>query len=263
MRTSILLVLVAVGAAASPSPVTASGPDRPVSPAAQDGNRWADSVRASIDRAYLAGDANGLTAAAALAERALTVYPNDGLLRHYLGYARYREASLRSGAAVRPLLDAAVRDLEASATRLPLPETQALLARIYARLSGQEPARAAELGQKAQEARAAALATGAANPRVWLLLGSAAVYVPAQYGGGLDVAEPQLTRALSLFAADKPAAGRPTWGQAETHAWIGEVNRRRGKTAAARASFNQALRLAPGYVWVRSTLIPSLDRAQR
>jgi tetratricopeptide (TPR) repeat protein len=266
MRTSSLVLLLAAGAACAPAAAaSASGPPllAPSADAAQDSARWADSVRVSIDRAYLAASADGMAAAAALAERALTVRPNDALLRHYLGYARYREAAMRTGPAVRPLLDAAVRELEASARRLPLPETHALLARIYARLSGQEPTRAAELGQKADEARATAVASGERNPRVWLLLGSGAVYVPAQYGGGLDVAETSLTRALGLFAADRPAAGRPAWGEAEAHAWMGEVSRRRGKTDEARASFDRALALAPDYVWVRGTLIPALARAQR
>ena len=251
MRTSFLFVLLAAGAAPALAPAAA---------AAQDTDRWADSVRVSIDRAVLAGSADGVASAAALAERALTVRPGDALLQHYLGYARYREASLRTGPAVRPLLDAAIGDLEASARRMPLPETHALLARIYARLSGQEPTRAAEFGEKAGDARGAALAEGADNPRVWLLLGSAAVYVPAQYGGGLDVAEESLTRALALFAADRPAAGRPAWGHAEAHAWMGEVSRRRGDREQARASFTEALRIAPGYAWVQNALIPSLDR---
>lgn len=265
MRTPIYLVLLAAGGLAASAPITAcaSASAGLGSPAVVDSARWVDLVRVSIDRAVLAGSADSLASAGALAERALSARPNDALLQHYLGYARYREASLRQGPAVRPLLDAAIRDLEASVRRLPLPESHALLARMYARLSGQEPTRAAELGEKAGEARAAALAEGENNPRVWLLLGSAAVYVPAQYGGGLDVAETSLARALVLFATDRPAAGRPAWGHAEAHAWTGEVSRRRGNGAQARASFTEALRLAPGYAWVQNTLIPSLAPSQR
>jgi tetratricopeptide (TPR) repeat protein len=256
MLAHALLVLTALAAAPATAP-------EPAAAAAQDRRLWVDSVRNSIERAHLARSADGVAAAGALAERALSAFPGDPLLTHYLGYARYREASLRTGPAVRPLLDAAMRDLEASVRRAPLAESHALLARIYARMSGLEPTRAAEWGEKAGDSRTAAERLGAQNPRVFLLLGSAAVYVPEQYGGGLDVAERLLTRALSLFPRDRPAAGQPAWGHAEAHAWMGEVQRRRGNAVAARASYDEALRIAPGYVWVSGTLIPGLSRTQR
>jgi tetratricopeptide (TPR) repeat protein len=228
--------------------------------------QWAETARADIEAAHLRGDLDGLHAARAVTERALSAFPDDPLLLHYQGYALYREASLlmaREREQARALLEAAEESLVRSSRRRPLPESHALLASIYGQLSGLDPRRAAELGPRVAEVQATGGRLGPRNPRVWLLRGSGAVYTPEQYGGGLARAEEWLQQALALYPTDAPAPGHPGWGHAEANAWLGIVYERQGRTDLARAAFLRALELEPGYAWVRRQLLPSLERAER
>lgn len=231
-----------------------------------DRDRWADSARAAIERSVTRGDDAGLRAGGALLERALVAFPDDPLLLHYLGYARYREANLLlgrqgEGKEVRALLEAADSLLERSARRLQLPETHALRSSVLGQMIGSNPLRGMTLGPRSSGAMDRALELGPRNPRVWLLRGISAMFTPKMFGGGLDKAEAYLTKAAELFAADRPAPHAPDWGRAEVYAWLGQVHQRQGRTGEARAAFNRALEIEPEYGWVRYVLLPALDRA--
>jgi hypothetical protein len=118
MRIGCIIIGVVLAAAAEAQTLTGR-------------DKWADSARVEIDAAMPAGDIARIRQAGAMLERALTVFPDDPLLLHYLGYARYREANLLQGEKLdekeyRPLLEAADSLFERSATKLELPETYAL-----------------------------------------------------------------------------------------------------------------------------------------
>jgi tetratricopeptide (TPR) repeat protein len=230
-------------------------------------DKWADSARVAIETANRQGDLTQLREAAALVERALTAFPDDPLLLHYLGYARYREATLMQGKKhdskeYRSLLEAADSLLERSASKLQLAETYALRSSVLGQLIGSNPLRGMTLGPPSSAAMERAVELGPNNPRVWLLRGIGAMFTPSMFGGGLDKAEEYLTRSLALFPNDDPDPPMPAWGHAEAYIWIGQLHKRRNRIDDARQAYTRALELEPDNGWVKHVLLPALDRAK-
>jgi tetratricopeptide (TPR) repeat protein len=266
--TKLIFVLVACTACASaPATTTESAPVASVAgPTLTGADKWADSAARLIDRATVAGDLQGLRSAGSLLDRALSAYPNNPLLLHYQGYGLYREAGLLeglggSGAAEAPLVAAAARTkLQQSLAYQPLPETHALLAMVMGSMIAADRLSAPTLGPQIPLEMNAAVTSGPANPRVWLLRGIQSFYTPTQYGGGIPVAEQQLNRAIELFATDNPTPPAPSWGKAEVFVWLGQVLQKENRIAEARAAYNDALALQPNYPWIIYSLLPSLDK---
>lgn len=225
--------------------------------------RLADSVRTLAERAYLTGDTLGLAHAFRLAQRALTVFPDNPLLLHYQGYIRYRQAQrIRDFDTALPLFEEAVSLLEQSAAVRPLAETHALLASSTGSMIGDSMLRGMRFGMRASDAEERATALGPSNPRVLLLRAVSAWYKPSAFGGGEDKARALLQQALRQFATDAPARPLPQWGHAEAYAWLGQMELKAGKRDAARAAYERALALAPGFAWVQHALLPALERTR-
>jgi tetratricopeptide (TPR) repeat protein len=223
----------------------------------------ADAAR-EIEKASITGDVNRMGRAHDMIDRALVTFPNDPLLLHYQGWQRYNEANLMDGIGERQevpaLLDRARAALEQSNALQPMPETQALLASVLGRMIGATQSLAPTLGPQVQQQMQAARQSGPNNPRVWLLQGINSIYTPAQYGGGLSVAESQLRQAIALFQTDQVMPPAPSWGRAEAYAWLGQVLQKENRPADAVAAYNQALAIAPDYTWVKTVLLPSARR---
>lgn len=219
----------------------------------------ADSVQSEIVAAYLRGDGARLTAARALAERAVAVYPEDALLHHFLGFSLYRQAAvMHDDPEQSQILDAAQAALERSAAIRPLPETHALMASVHGLRIGANPTLGATLGQQSREEQATAARLGPDNPRVWLLRGISAFFTPEAFGGGLERAGEYLDRSLELYEADDPERPLPRWGRPDAHVWRGRVHEGLGQAELARAEYEAALALEPEHAWVRDVLLPGL-----
>ena len=216
--------------------------------------KWADSLSREIDKANLSGDAAKLDSAAALADRAATAFPTDGLILHYLGYALYRQGmtQMARGAEAQFYLTRALSVLDQSLKTHPLAESHMLMATMDGVLIGTNPSRAMELGMASQGSSAAAEALGPNNPRVWLLRGQGALFAPPEYGGGLPTAEAQLKRAVELFAKDAPKPGEPSWGRPEAYVWLGQVYEKKGDKVNAAAMYQQALSVAPNFAYAKT-----------
>jgi hypothetical protein len=224
--------------------------------------RWADSVSRTIDAATRAGGMARLEAARRVVTRALAAFPDDALLLHYDGFLLYRMVTV-GGTSLPAALTAAYLDdaraaLERSLARRPMAESYLLVSEIYGRQIAATPSRGATLGPNMELARARAMATGASNPRVFLLAGIAALYADSAAGGGVHAAERLLRASLDLFAHDAAKTPAPTWGHAEAYAWLGQVFERTGRRAQARAAYAKALALEPDNAWVRDVLVPGV-----
>jgi tetratricopeptide (TPR) repeat protein len=224
--------------------------------------RWADSARVAIDRAYLTHDSAALVAAGQLIDKALTAFPNDGLLLHYRGYALYRLAMFSPGeetsASQEALLKQAVDVLRRSAALKPMAETHALLSSCLGTMAGMGMMNGMKYGSAAGEAGETARTLGPKNPRVLMLEGIGTWFKPAMWGGGKDKGYALMQQAVAAFGADAPVAPLPAWGRAEAYAWLGQMELDRGNTAAARAAYENALKVEPQFSWVRQELLPGL-----
>ena len=228
---------------------------------------FADSVRRIIEAAVDAGDVAAADQALTVVERALTAFPTSAILQHYHAYGLYRAGSMTIGQrgeeAARAYFGKAREILEPLVRGETIPESHALLASVYgmqiavARVPMIDGMR---LGPKSGAAMEKAVATGANNPRVWVLKGIGAFNTPAMFGGGLEEAERHLTHALSLFATDRPEPPLPAWGRADAHIWLGRVYQKQGKLDAARAQYDSALVLQPQNGWITHVLIPGLTK---
>ena len=264
----LLLISIALwGCSSVPAtPVTAQ--PLPVSTAASAApiglTQWADSAAKEIDSASRQGDILRLRRTQVMLDSALVAFPGDPLLLHYQGYALFRIGGIllgrpRSAAPDLPLvLEAARVKLEASLSGRPMAETHALLASVLGQLIGVNAANGPIYGARVPIEMTAATTLGPSNPRVWLLKGIQSIYTPAQYGGGLGIAEGELKKAIQLFATDAPVAPNPSWGKAEAYVWLGQALQKQNKISEARSAYQQALAIQPDYPWVTYSLLPSL-----
>ncbi len=251
IRKYALLLLLTL----APSPAPAQGAPDPL--------QLADSLRKEIDAASLAGSRPRIDAARRLLERAITLFPKDGLLLHYKAYTMYRSLQIRSeelpADTKASLLDEAIRTFDESGKLTPLAESHALRWSLLGQ-SITDAGSAMAVMSTMQGELAQALRLGKDNPRVWLLQGQSAFFTPAQWGGGAGAALEHLTKAESLFKTDHPAKGMPDWGRAEVYAWLGIVHQKLGHADESRKAYQEALRIAPGYLWVKEELLPGLER---
>ncbi len=225
-----------------------------------DPTQLAERLRTGIAAADIAGDTDGLEQAVVLGRRAVTAFPDDALVNHYMGYALYRLAgpmmgSDRDGATA--LLEEAESFLDRSIEIEPIPESHALLASALGmRVGG--PLSAMSLGMRSGAAMGRAKELGPGNPRVRLMEGISAFHTPAMLGGGQDAALEHFLLAIELFADDPSEPPLPAWGHAEAHAWLGQAYAALGRVEEARAAYERALEIEPGYAWVRAVLLPAL-----
>jgi tetratricopeptide (TPR) repeat protein len=257
--TALSISLVPMMASAQPGGVT--GRTAATVPALSGAARWADSARRLIDRGVIASDTLAIAAGERVARKALTAFPNDAMLLHYAGYATYRLAQRMEGDAARDRFESAVTTLEASAAVRPLAETFALIASAKGSMIGDSMLRGMRLGPQATAAEDRARELSAGNPRLLLLTGVSAMFKPSAFGGGDDRAYERLTKAIKAFEAERVPPPMPAWGHAEAWAWLGQLELKRGRQDAARAAYDRALALEPGYAWVVYALKPALEKS--
>lgn len=233
----------------------------PQPPALGGAARWADSARRLIDRGTITGDTGLLSRGEAVARKALTAFPGDPLLLHYVGYAIYRLAQRESDDVARKRYEDAVTLLEQSVAARPMPETWALIASAKGSMIGDSMLRGIRLGPQATEAEDKGRALDADNPRLLLLTGISAMFKPSAFGGGDDRAYERLTKAITRFEQERVTAPAPAWGHAEAWAWLGQLELKRKRPDAAKAAYERALAIEPEFAWVRFGLMPALARA--
>src|SRR5436190_13030932 len=120
-------------------------------PAEVRAQRILDSARTSIELATAAGDVNAIHGIQVLLERALAVAPSDPWLLHYLGYATYREATLRMEGSRNDnatLLQRADSIIQLSLSFKDISESYALHSSLLGLMIGSSPLRAMTNGPK-------------------------------------------------------------------------------------------------------------------
>ena len=127
------------------------------------------------------------------------------------------------------------------------PEIKALLAQVYGYKIAISPLKGVYYGPKAGEALQQAKALAPNNPRVHLVAGISAFNTPAMFGGSIEVALSSFSKAIEAYKMDGQSDYH--WGHAETFTWRGLVHQQQGDMQEARADWQKALEIEPGYGW--------------
>lgn len=226
-------------------------------------------MRGRLELAALSGSTQELREIRAQLIRELPHSPGERpepLGQYAIAYADWRMATLPDvpKSEQNDLLDDAADRLEAILKTSPnRAEALALVGTIYGQQAGRSMIRAIVLGPRSMAALARAAEVESANPRVLLLQGITALHTPSAFGGSRDKAEHLLRRSLDEFSREPRTKAWPNWGRFDAHAWLGQVLRRKGNLDGARAEYQKALAIAPDSPWLRTLLLPALERASK
>ena len=134
-------------------------------------------------------------------------------------------------------------------------EALALLASVYGMEIGLHPIKGMLLGPKSGAAIRQAEKLAPTNPRVLLSKGIGKLFTPPLFGGSREEAITAFNAVVSQLPV---SAFTPTnWGLDDAYIWIGIAHDQAGEAAAARASWQQALNVAPESGWAKHLLAES------
>jgi len=224
-----------------------------------------DSLRPRIEAADSSGDQAALDPLIARLRTATRGPAARDPWTHYdLGYALHRRASamLLSDQVkqAKPLLEEAEQALAKSQELGGGAVALGLRGAVTGQLAGTGGMIAGmRMGPRAFKQLDEALVGAPQDPRVALLNGMTRLNAPRPFGGGPAKGEPELRRAVALFAQDVAKGPAPVWGKVDAHIWLAIALDQLDRRAEARAELQKALTLAPGHAWVTKELLPTLD----
>jgi tetratricopeptide (TPR) repeat protein len=214
-----------------------------------------------------AGSIDSLQQARALAKQATGSDDHQALAHYYAALADFRMINLYpedAEAKRKQVIQDGIGHLKRAVEIDPqMADAWALLAGCYGQMMGMNPMQGMSLGPKASEAMDKAKELAPNNPRVWIVSGTQDFYTPSMFGGDKEAALRKFKKAARLAeqeSVDDPLM--PDWGHAEAHAWIGIAHMNAERYAQARTAFETALDLNPNYGWVKSVLLPELEKRQ-
>ncbi len=216
-----------------------------------------------------ASDLDAMYMSRATFERTLADTSLAAWSHYYIALADYRIVDLLLAAgeknedAASEHLKIAVEHLK-EATRLDpqAAEAYALLSSAYGRQIGLNPVKSMVLGPRVGKAVKKAMQIAPNNPRVVLSAAISDFNTPKMFGGSKEKGLQGFQRAAELFAQEEPTDPiQPVWGHSRTYAWLGIAYQDRGELELARAAFEKALEINPGFGWVKYVLLPELEKA--
>ena len=215
----------------------------------------------AIERAYYAGETSaGREALEALGEtddvtRAWALWRVAGMhrIREVDRQTKRRHERIR-----KPLLEEAEALMKARIEAEPNDaEAHLVLSQVYqARITGMMSGM--RFGRRSGETLDRALELAPGDPRALYLRGINQLMAPGPFGNR-EEARRNLEAAAARFAEGAPA-GVFWWGEPEAHAFLGLSYARENERDRARAAYERALELEPGFDWVRDRLLPDLEK---
>ena len=228
-----------------------------------------DSLRPVVEAAVTDGDWAPVDSALRRLRAAVASLSARDPWTHYdLGYVLHRRASAfllaKESDRAKPLLEESERALARAQALGGGASATALRGAVTGQLAGSGGMlNAMRMGPRSFRLLDEAVAAAPRDPRVALLNGMSRLNAPRAFGGGAAIGEPELRRAVALYAEERPhdgpSVGTPVWGRVDAHIWLGIALGQLGRRDEARAEFRRALALAPGHAWVTRELLPRLD----
>ncbi|MGE5498174.1 MAG: tetratricopeptide repeat protein [Syntrophothermus sp.] len=190
----------------------------------------------------------------------------DPALLYYLTYADYKllEMSLRQeGKDAFSLYyeNAAARAGKLAENKEWSSEARVLQSAIYMMKIASSPMTAVALSPKINGLLQEAEKADPENPRTYIIRGTMAFNTPAMFGGSKSEAAENFRKAVKIFdRQDTSFTVRPSWGYAESLAWLGRSLEEEGNYDAAKFTYLKALSIDPNYAWVKYVLMPGLEK---
>ncbi len=127
-------------------------------------------------------------------------------------------------------------------------EAEALYGYLMGMSLAFHPDQAMTLGMKSLEYLNGASDKDPDNPRIYFLKGNYQLYVPEEYGGGVDSALQFLEKAVSLFEKENVADPlKPNWGRDETLTNAAMIYKQKKNEAKAAELLKKALAVNPDF----------------
>jgi len=218
-----------------------------------------------LEQGVTTGSAAMVRDARAMFERATSGDAHTALAHYYVALADYRLIDLVDDEDASEAFgdDAQTRLERAVELRPDWAEAHALLASVYGRKASRGMFSGMRYGPRAQRTMEQATSLAPENPRVLLLDAISLYNTPERWGGNKEKAVTTLRAAIERFEA-VPSADplAPNWGHADAYVWLGKAHMEAGRIDQARAAFEKALALRPGYAWVEQGLLPKVVAAE-
>lgn len=230
------------------------------------GDKLAAEAEKKIELAYHRGDANTIESTNRELDSALEKAPNDPALLYTRAFGHYAHATIlppaerqRSTAE----LERALELLEKIKGEPWEAEAAGLQANMLGMLIGLKGGTSAmTLGPRSHSALERAKAAQPNNPRVLMFEGISLLNRPAAFGGSAEKGAETLARAAEQFSRQKTSAPGATWGHADALMWLGMARQKLGDIDGARAAWKEALQMDPGWQYIETTLLASLQPKQ-
>ena len=218
-----------------------------------------------IQKAVDSRDVQQMLAARAFFKQLVNDPTYPWLIHYYIGYADKRIVNFylheKNKEKAKEFVNEGIWHLEKTIElKEDFAEGYALLGSLIGHKIGLSPLRGITLGPKSSRMLKKAFELAFKNPRISLIAGQSAYYVPKMLGGGKENALRHIQEAIEHFQTFKPENSIfPTWGFDETYAYLGLIQMDRGNFAEAKQSFKKALEVNPNYGWVKLVLIKKLE----
>lgn len=176
-----------------------------------------------------------------------------------VGYTLASHLQHQDAKTAEALVDRTVKSLEGRKDA----ESLALLGACFGLKIGFSPMSGMTLAPKAAGLFQQALKLSPGNPRALYFQGLHVYHTPAFFGGGAEKAQPILEAAEKAASNEKPTGNvwAPSWGRAESLAWLALVQLDQQQVEAADQSLKAALAMDGDYGFAAKVVKPKIDAA--
>jgi len=217
-------------------------------------------LQAAVDR----GDLAGMMAVRARLVALSQAEPDQPLLHYWVAVAAWRALPLQKDDKLAERMgDDAVDHLDKALQIDPkFAEALAVKGGLQGMLIRYKSGAMMTLGPQSGANIARAISMQPDNPRNHLFMGVGDLHKPVVFGGGPKGAIEEFRRAQELFAKESVADSiAPDWGRDDAYLWEGRAAMKMKDYPAARAAFAKALEANPKNGWVRTQLLPEVEKA--
>ena len=216
------------------------------------------------EEGYLKFDKSFYIKSHGICERILSSDPENIFAKYYLGYNKYRLVNIAMVNKDSKLFDlyyeSTIKTLEPLMDNEKIrSDVRSLLAATYMMKLATDNSEAQTLSIKINSLLEQAKKMDPNNPRSYLIKGTMLFNTPKMFGGSIDGALKNFIKVISIFESEPESKNEITWGYLEALAWKGIALAKKGDVENARLSYEQALKIAPDFGWVKYNLLPKLD----